>query len=56
MSRGTSTLKHSFCRDNHNMSSSVETSALDFEDPTDQEAHNAALRNRSGDTADSSGD
>ena len=38
------------------MSNSVEASALDFKDPEEHEFPNAALRNRSGDTADVSGD
>ena len=38
------------------MSTGVETSTLDFRDPEEHESPDAALRNRSGDTADISGD
>jgi hypothetical protein len=38
------------------MSNSVETSALDIKDPEEHEYPDAALRNRSGDAADISGD
>lgn len=38
------------------MSSSVGASGLDFKESTDSDAHNAALRNRTGDAADTSGD